>query len=92
MTLEPAYDALILHMNYQQTPGCVYTCLCAFASSLYLQYSESNGLSKCCVFRQFLDSPVCSGSVDYVSYVIGNETNTQTACISNDTVGGGLII
>lgn len=40
----------------------------------------------------FLGTLACSGSVDYVSCVIGSEISAEAACISNDSVGGGLII
>ena len=43
-------------------------------------------------FRQFLVALACSGSVDYVLCVIGSEISAEAACISNDSVGGGLII
>lgn len=92
VTFEPAYDALILHMNHPQTLGCFYTCWCALAPLLYLRHVESSRLFKCCVFRQFLLALACSGSVDYVPCVIGSEISAEAACISNDSVGGGLII
>lgn len=98
VTFEPAYDALILHMSHQQTLGCFYTCLCALASSLYSQDVDSNRWYKrsvcvcACFFWQFLLALACSGSVDYVPCVIGREISAEAACISNDSVGGGLII
>lgn len=91
MTFEPAQDALILHMDHEQTLGCFYTCLGAVTSSLGLQYMESSGLMKRCVFRRFLVALACSGSVDYVPCAIGDEISAEAACISNDRVGGGLI-
>lgn len=41
---------------------------------------------------QFLVALACSGTVDYVPCVIGSEISAEAACISNDSVGGGLII
>ncbi len=44
------------------------------------------------LFRQFLVALACSGSVDYGPCVIGSEISAEAACISNDSVGRGLII
>lgn len=84
MTFEPAYDALILHMNHQQTLGCFYTCLCASASSLLFTMKSPDTV----FLDSFLGTLACSGSVDYVSCVIGSEISAE----ANDSVGGGLII
>lgn len=59
VTFEPAYDALILHMSYQQTSGC-FTPVCA-------PQPPHCGLFKWCVFRLFLVALVCLWGVDYVS-------------------------